>query len=51
MQSHLSPLHQMHHKKEFKANSNIPKPCHVSYFKGNGEESKWTTSDAKGRSY
>ena len=41
----------MHHKKEFKANSGIPKPCYVSYFKGKGEDSKWTTGDTKGRSY
>ena len=51
LQSHLLPLHQKHHKKEFKANSTIPKPCHVSYFKGKGEDSKWTSSNAKRRSY
>ena len=49
--SHLSHFHQKLHKDECKANSTIPKPCHVSYFKGKGEDSKWASSHAKGRLY
>ena len=47
MQPHLPPLHQTHHKEEFKADSTISKPYHISYHKGKGEDSEWTSSDAK----
>ena len=49
--SHLPPILKKHQEEECKANSTISKPCHVTYFKGTGEDSKWTSGDAKGRSY
>ena len=49
--SHLPLVRKKHQEEECKANSTISKPCHVSYFKGMSEDSKQTSSDAKGRSY
>ena len=37
----------MHIEEKFKANSIIPKPCHVSNIKGNGEDSEWSSDHAK----
>ena len=51
MCSHLPLVREKHQEKEFKANSTISKPCHVSCFKGMIEDSKQTSGDAKGRSY
>ena len=47
----IPTLRQVHQEEKVKANSTIPKPCHVSHIKGKGEDSKWTPSHAKGKAY
>jgi len=49
--SHLLSLRQVHKEEKVKANSTIPKLCHVSNIKGKGEDSKWSSDHAKGRAY
>ena len=50
MQSHLPPLHQMHHQEEFENSLAISKSHHGSYSKSKSEDSEWSSHDAKGLS-
>ena len=48
MQSHLPPLHQMHHQEEFENSLAISKSHHGSYSKNKPEVSEWSYHGDKG---